>query len=396
MLHTVNMRILCMSIVMVWSNVGYGKDGVKNQQSNQLNKVYHHEMLCDASKNNSSELELGSLVCYFSQSPVINSLTNRNGADKKGKDLAFFFPQAVVSSAEAKRAIERINKENKTLYAIRFEEVKKPVPGIKLHLSFDADLVSMNYEMFDSIGQQKGIVFKFFNQKTLKNLAGKCCRPVLNLAQIKSPKSIAIDCGHGGKDTGTIGVFNYAEKQVTLNVGLELARLLKNEGFHVILTRDTDTEVALDERTRIANFKKADLFVSIHANNAANKHAQGVETFWMDPALLKTVSSEMDQAGTTIACAWQSEKCQESNKLACAIHKNLLQSLNARYTVSDRSVRKAVSQVLLGFKGPSVLVEVGYLSNPDEAKRLAQLEVQKVIAQGMCNGITSYSATVRA
>jgi N-acetylmuramoyl-L-alanine amidase len=211
------------------------------------------------------------------------------------------------------------------------------------------------------------------------------------MACAKKPSHIAVDCGHGGADSGTVGVFGYAEKQVTLNVGLELARLLKDEGFQVTLTRAEDIDMDLDERTTLANKKKADLLVSIHANNAPNKSAQGVETFCMDSTLLACVDCSMDAECKAVACERDRQRCLASNKLANTIHQNVLACANAQYAIADRSVRKSVSQMLLGAAMPSILIEVGFLSNSHEAQLLGQTAYQKLLAQGICDGIKSYA-----
>ena len=357
---------------------------------NQLNKIYHHRMSDGLKEEKNSTIELGSLVCYFSAAPVLNSLS-KNQKTKQQEELIFFFPKTLVSSSEARAAIKSLNASKQSLYTIRFEEVTSPTQGIKLYLSFDSEKVSLKYDVFDSIGLQKGVVFRFYNQLVLKELNSKCCKPVLNMACAKKPSHIAVDCGHGGADTGTIGVFNYAEKQVTLGVGLELARLLKDDGFKVTLTRSTDTDVALDERTSMANKKKADLLVSIHANNAPSKTAQGVETFCMDPVLLSCVDCSMEPACKTLACEQERQRCTASNILAKNVHTNVLACANSQYAIADRSVRKSVSQMLLGAAMPSVLIEVGFLSNSYEAQLLGQEAYQKLLAQGIRDGIKSYA-----
>ena len=357
---------------------------------NQLNKVYHHQMTDGLGQSQHAAIELGSLVCYFSAAPVINSLS-KNQKNKQQEDLVFFFPKTAVASSEAKAAIKSLNAHKQSPYTIRFEEVTMPTQGIKLYLSFDPERVSLKYDVFDSIGLQKGVVFRFYNQQVLKELNSKCCKPVLNMACAKKPSHIAVDCGHGGADYGTIGVFNYAEKQVTLGIGLELARLLKDDGFNVTLTRSTDIDVALDERTTMANKKKADLLVSIHVNNAPSKMAQGVETFCMDPALLACVDCSMDLECKTLACEQERQRCAASHILAKNIHTQVLACANTQYTITDRGVRKSVSQMLLGVARPSVLIEVGFLSNAYEAQLLGQEEYQKLLAQGIYNGIKSYA-----
>lgn len=358
---------------------------------NQLNKVYHHQMASDTSASAAhASIELGSLVCYFSVAPMINSLS-KNQKNKQQEDLVFFFPKTSISSSEAKAAIKSLNANKQSLYTIRFEEVTAPTQGIKLYLAFDPAKVSLKYDVFDSIGLQKGVVFRFFNQQLLKELSGKCCKPVLNVASAKKPSRIVVDCGHGGKDTGTIGVFDYAEKQVTLNVGLELAHLLQDKGYKVVLTRAEDVDVPLDVRTTLANKKKADLLISIHANSASNQSAQGIETYCLDERLLATIDSTLDDRAAAITGGLDRQRCAASNALAKSIHAHVLTQANKEYAVADRFVRKSVSQLLLGSAMPSALIEVGFLSNSYEAQLLGQERYQKLLAQGICDGVVSYA-----
>lgn len=389
MWNRVHIKILFFLVSMGFNFSVFCKPETKTVSKNQLNKIYHHEM-ADVVQSKNEGIELGSLVCYFSAAPVLNSLTN-NQKNKQSQELVFFFPKTSIASSEAKTAMKSLNANKRLLYGIHFEEVVAPTQGIKLFLTFDSEKVSLKYDVFDSIGLQKGVVFRFYNQQVLKELNSKCCKPVLNMACAKQPSHIAVDCGHGGIDSGTIGVLGYAEKHVTLGVGLELAKMLKDEGFKVTLTRSSDTDMALDERTAIANKKKADLLVSIHANNGPSKTAQGVETFCMDPALLACVDCTMDSECKTVACLQEQQRCIASNELAKNIHKNVLACANARHTIADRSVRKSISQMLLGSAMPSVLIEVGFLSNEYEARLLGQTEYQKLLAQGICNGIKSYA-----
>lgn len=375
--------------IIVWGGCTQPKEN-----KNQLNKVYHHQICTEwPSKSTPSSIELGSLVCYFSTMPIINSLSKPQ-KNMLQENLVFFFPKTSIASSEAKNTIKKLHALDQAAYKIRFEEVQIPTQGLKLSVSFDPQKVSMKYDLFDSIGLQKGIVFRFFNQQVLKELNNKCCKPILNTACAKKPSRIVVDCGHGGADFGTVGIFKYPEKTVTLNVGLELARLLKKEGFEVELTRACDVDVSLDNRTSFANQKKADLFVSIHANSAPNKNAQGIETFWMDPALLKSIPCTMDPLSNNMASIVEKERCAASNTLARSIHTHVLNMVNKKCVVVDRSIRTAVSQVLLGSAMPSALIEVGFLSNSHEAHLLEQDYYQKLLAHGICNGVKNYATRI--
>lgn len=388
--------MFAVGMLLLGVNLCHGK---KSQvHKNQLNKVYHHQMHCDAQEKNAS-LELGSLVCYFSQPPLVNSLTEAHekkdqNAQPVHQQLVFFFPGVSIVSVDAKSGIEKLHKEANDWYTIQFQEVKAPTQGIKLSLTFDPRKVGLKYDVFDSIKQEKGVVFRFFNQETLRTLSTKSCKPVLNVAHMRKPSLIAIDCGHGGTDLGTVGMYQYKEKDVTLNIGRELASMLEKEGFKTILTRNADVTISLDARTTLANNKRADVLISIHANNAPSATARGIETFFMDPALLTFVDSTMDEAYRNIVACNDREKFQASGSLAREIHRHVLESITLQHQVKDRSVRKSVSQMLLGAYKPSVLMEVGFLSHPEEAKFLGQPDYQKLIAQGICNGVKRYAELV--
>ena len=199
-----------------------------------------------------------------------------------------------------------------------------------------------------------------------------------------------IDCGHGGSDAGTVGCNAVTEKEITLAVGRELAQLLEKNDIRVVLTRSDDSTVALDDRTSYANRINADLFVSLHANNAASNRVQGVETYYFDNALLTQCFSSSDHC----LCDVMSSCCSKSKNLARTIHTHLVaQAKTHNAQVCDRQIKKSVSQVLLGTDMPSVLVELGFLSCEREAQLLSSHEYQRVLARGLYEGIRSYCAT---
>ncbi len=223
-----------------------------------------------------------------------------------------------------------------------------------------------------------------------------------------STKTIVIDAGHGGKDAGATGYGRLYEKKVVLNITRNLKKELQKYGFKVYLTRSRDKFVELSDRTKYANRKKADLFISIHANAVARFKArkiEGVETFFLSPARSERAkrAAAKENQGDMKKMGWSSKnslltilnrsKITASNKAAIDIQKNMLYTLRKRYgknTIKDGGVREGPFWVLVGAQMPSVLIEVGYISHPKESKRVGSKEYQRRIAKGIADGVKSY------
>ncbi len=219
-------------------------------------------------------------------------------------------------------------------------------------------------------------------------------------------KVIVVDPGHGGKDPGAIGYKGYREKVVVLQIAQELRKLLKSRGYKVHMTRDNDRFIKLRNRTQYANRKKADLFVSIHANAVSKKQAEkayGIECYFLDKSRsnrAKKVAaqensadmSEMDYYGKqSFLSTLNSHNIVASNKLAIDLQRGMLSSLRKSFkNVKDAGVRPAPFWVLVGAQMPSVLVEVGFITNSKEAKQLVNSKYQKKLALGLANGIERY------
>ncbi|NPA11320.1 MAG: N-acetylmuramoyl-L-alanine amidase [Epsilonproteobacteria bacterium] len=220
--------------------------------------------------------------------------------------------------------------------------------------------------------------------------------------RIFSKKIIVIDPGHGGKDSG--GYANRVkEKDVVLKVARYLREELKKRGYRVYLTRYRDKFIRLKNRTHFANVKKADLFISLHCNIAPKhlKGPHGIETYFLSPnrseRAIRVARLEnreikglnyLDQR--VILGFLNRDRIIDSNKLAIDIQKGMLSSLRRRYYVKDGGVRPAPFWVLVGTQMPAILIEMGYLTNPTEAKRLKSPAYQKLIAKGIAKGIDEY------
>ncbi|WP_229203842.1 N-acetylmuramoyl-L-alanine amidase family protein [Campylobacter anatolicus] len=221
----------------------------------------------------------------------------------------------------------------------------------------------------------------------------------------KSSKTVVIDPGHGGSDPGAVNG-NLKEKIAVLNVGKKLGEILKSRGYKVHYTRTNDTFINLRSRTKFANDKNADLFVSIHANAAPNatkaKSMHGIETFFLSPARSersknaaalenKSDIEEMNYfSQQTFLNVLNREKIIASNKLGIDIQREILTGARKVYNASDGGVREAPFWVLVGALMPAVLVEIGYITHPTEGKMLYDDAYQKALATGIANGVDTY------
>jgi len=217
---------------------------------------------------------------------------------------------------------------------------------------------------------------------------------------------IVIDPGHGGGDPGAVGYKRFKEKNIVLGIAKFLYKTLKKQGYKkVYLTRNRDIFIKLRNRTRFANNKKADIFISIHANSIKSKKVQGIETYFLSPARSRrakmAAAKENKEAIKYLGFSSKNifldvlnkSRLVASNKLAIDIHKNIKFEIKKKIRfVKDHGVRSGPFWVLVGAQMPSVLVEVGYLTNKKEAKMLSTKNYQRLIALGIANGISSYFA----
>jgi N-acetylmuramoyl-L-alanine amidase len=214
---------------------------------------------------------------------------------------------------------------------------------------------------------------------------------------------IVIDPGHGGHDTGTIGPTGEMEKDVVLDVGLRLAKLLEQDaGSEVLMTRRDDTFIPLEERTAVANEKAADLFISIHANASRDEDARGIETYYLNfssnPEALEVAAREnatsqqsVHELRDLIKKIALTEKVEESRDFATEVqrevHSRLVKAGNKQ---KDRGVKKAPFVVLIGANMPSILAEISFLTNPKDERLLKQPEYRQKIAQALYQGVIHY------
>jgi N-acetylmuramoyl-L-alanine amidase len=216
-------------------------------------------------------------------------------------------------------------------------------------------------------------------------------------------RTVVIDPGHGGPRPGTISKTGLQEKEVNLAIALALQKLLREKaGLEAVLTRESDVDVPLDDRTVIANQKRADLFISIHSNAHRDRKRGGVETFFLninpDPAVIELAAAEnatstknIGEMKSILEKIVKNSKIQESLALAQAVQKNLVKALAQDLPgIRDLGVKGGPFWVLIGGEMPSVLVEVSHLSNAKEEAKLKTKKYRDLAAQGIFDGIMEY------
>ena len=215
-------------------------------------------------------------------------------------------------------------------------------------------------------------------------------------------RTVVIDPGHGGQESGTRGPAGTVEKDITLAVARRLRTMVESRlGLRVFLTRDDDRLIPLDDRSAYGNSQRADIFISIHANASLRSSVKGAEVHYLSAS-----EDDLKREGGGAAIAlptlgggarvidvvpWESAQLRHlkrSSTLAGIVE----QALRARVEMSARPVQQGPYRVLVGASMPAVLVEVGYLSNPDQEKSLASAAMQEQLAQALFDAIVQFRA----
>jgi len=227
---------------------------------------------------------------------------------------------------------------------------------------------------------------------------------------------VVLDPGHGATEDGAIGPSGLKEKDLALDMARRLAALLKADGFEVVLTREGDDGPSLDQRAEVANVQRADVFLSLHANASRSSKARGAETYFLsrdatDTAARTVAALENDAAdvnggvsagtvpgdgdGAIPLILWdmaQTIYLEQSSQLAEIVQREL----NGALAITDRGVRQAPFRVLVGATMPAVLVELGFLTNPEEEKRLADGEYRRKLSEALLAALKQYRTRVGA
>lgn len=217
-------------------------------------------------------------------------------------------------------------------------------------------------------------------------------------------RRVVVDAGHGGHDPGAIGPRRVREKDVTLAMARRLATKLRAEGFEVVLTRNTDRYLALEERTALANTARGDLFVSIHANAHPRRNRSGVETYFLNvaddryAARLAARENGLDaeeglgDVARILTDLDAKASADSSRRLAQFVQREVCTGVRSRVgEVRDLGVKSALFYVLLGARMPAVLVETAFISNRVEERRLASARYQDEVAAGIARAVTTFA-----
>jgi N-acetylmuramoyl-L-alanine amidase len=224
--------------------------------------------------------------------------------------------------------------------------------------------------------------------------------------QTSDPECIVIDPGHGGLETGAKGKFGTLEKDLTLAIGMKLAEIVRQtRASNVVLTRERDVDVSLEDRSAIANNNKASIFISVHVNGSYRKGAAGPETYFLSKdatdeesrrlAFMENNSEvldnniQADDEDLIKMILWdmaQTAFLKQSSQLA----EDIQSELNLLWGTRNRGIKQAPFKVLTGVACPAVLVEVAFLSNPQEERKLLTEDYQGKIAQAIYNGLAKF------
>jgi len=218
---------------------------------------------------------------------------------------------------------------------------------------------------------------------------------------------IVIDAGHGGHDSGTLGAGGIEEKDVVLDVALRLGRLLHDRlGAEIVYTRSDDTFIPLETRTAIANKAQADLFISVHANSSPDESARGVEVYYLnftsDPDAMQVASREnavstqsVHELSDLVKKIALKDKIDESRELAADVDASLYAGLAKGNTgLRDRGVKKAPFVVLIGANMPSILAEISFVTNEEDAAELQTGAYRERVAESIYKGVAKYAAGI--
>lgn len=270
-----------------------------------------------------------------------------------------------------------------------------------------------NVLLIPLIANQKIIHKKIIQKKVIAPPVQRDYEPTKKVVPIPTYSSsnqqhiVVIDAGHGGKDNGASCCGNKKEKKVVLSVAVTLKKRLEKKGYKVYMTRTDDSFVKLPSRTEFANKKKADIFVSIHANAAPSEKLKtvfkGIEIYYLSPA--KTDRAK-EAAAKENAVMFEGkdfytkneylslisrEKIIESRKLGLDVSYKMLSNVRASFgSVENGGVKPANFWVLVGAQMPAILVETGYITHPEEGEKLMNAYYKSLLAKGIEEGISRY------
>jgi N-acetylmuramoyl-L-alanine amidase len=383
-------------------------DADKNRTVAADTKINTKEILGTADKARPTKLEAASL-------PVDDGATSQRAADTQAE---FESTKPTVKTVKVgknpvKKIIEAGDEDRasrKKSIARSVEDLRPDVPPSKTTVADDSTDSIVPDEV--AAGKKASTVRGKSKHKTAGNRVdadAREARPtaagdrsLIRALGLKIGK-IVIDPGHGGHDTGTIGPDGLLEKDLVVDVGRRLGKLLETRlGAEVVYTRKDDTFIPLETRTAIANQEQADLFVSIHANSSRDPNARGVETYYLnftssaealEVAARENAVSEksIHELGDLVKKIALKEKIEESHEFASNVQEALHSGLASKNSgIRNRGVKKAPFIVLIGANMPSILAEISFVSNPSDERKLQTPEYRQRIAESLYRGIAKY------
>jgi len=302
--------------------------------------------------------------------------------------------------------IKKIELKKNFLYQVRFAQFKKNVVRFVFYVGHIKD-----FKVF-ALENPYRIVVDIYGKKDLGNV--KLVKEAVKKSQKVSEslieqlgldiKTIMIDPGHGGKDPGAI-CRGLKEKDINLRLAKILGTILRQKGFKVLYTRTTDKFIPLEERTVMANTMGADLFISIHVNAHRNRRIRGIEVYYLNIASSKDAirvaarenavsSRKISDLQLILTDLMLNSKIKESSILASKVLNKILLTCK-RYRPENNGVRQAPFYVLMGARMPAILIEIGYITNPQDRKRLRSYSYLKSLAKGVVQGILAYRKSIK-
>lgn len=356
-----------------------------HQEECSLTKVFKHQ----------SDLS-DKFVFHFTGDPVCNyipkAIDEERVAQGEPLQLTFFVPHATIKSKKSKHAIHALNSAPCGIdYCVRVRSVNAPTKGLQYNITLNPNRRGLEYQSFQSITGENGVMFKFHNQKALERVNEKTASKRIRRVAKAEKTKIMLDFGHGGGDPGFCNN-HVKEKEVNREIGQKVAQLLKKKGYEVCLIRQADESLALDQRTaRARKCGQAAALISIHTNSAARGGVAGIETFCHTKKLFTTRLHKAKKSLLEQAQRAHDDLLIKSNNLAQSVHKYVLEEAKTENDkVVDRKVKHKVAQLLLGTEVPGILVELGFLTNTRERTLLQSNTYQHALAKGICKGVDDF------
>jgi len=314
---------------------------------------------------------------------------------------------ATVKSEPQK--IKQAATQTKPQKQIAVKETKKQPVVAKVIKVNKAEKVPANHSLVKTEKSVTPLVELNKTAKTKMTTADKATQTLLNkessVFSLKHDFVIAIDAGHGGKDTGAVGHNNVYEKVATLNMAKELKKVIDRQpGMHAVLTRTKDVFIPLSKRVQIAKEKNADLFISIHADAFHDHSVRGGSVYilsergassTMAKLLAKSENSSLDEVSLKgldddVAFALSDLSREATVKESRRLAKTVLGEMQKKVKMHKHSVQSAGFAVLKSIDMPSLLIETAFISNPHEAQNLMSKKFQTKMASAIVDGLAKY------